>query len=375
MRSPRPAEFLTICLGSPCPNAPSSVTATVPQTMPKTVRSVRSFWLRMSLTICRSASLKLSISSLALSPPCHPERSEGSRFRPRRSRSFVASLLRMTGLSADLLGRPFYDFRALLKTREDFRVHAVGDAELDLDSLGPPLRIGSRNLDEGLLAAVLEGHDALGHDHDVFLFADDDVGVGGVPGAQDDRARLLELDLDVEERRSFLLLRLGRDPRDAACYHIGRERSDLDPGGQAHAEFSDVDLVHGPLEDQVAHVGDRGELRARLVGGQGCYGIAGIHGSGEHRPGGRRADDGLHGDASPGDPPPARQLAALFGPGDRDLRELEGLPPRVHVRLWKETLANELLRTSEVGLRPLVGRPGGGGRAGARRHTPRRRGA
>jgi hypothetical protein len=30
--------------------------------MPKTVSIVRSFWLRMSLTICRSASLKLSMS-------------------------------------------------------------------------------------------------------------------------------------------------------------------------------------------------------------------------------------------------------------------------------------------------------------------------
>src|SRR6185295_18115371 len=53
--------------------------------------------------------------------------------------------------------------------------------------------------------------------------------------------------------------------------------------------------------------------------------------------------------------PPPRQLAALFGPGDRDLGELERLPPRVEVGPGKEALADELLRPREVRLRPFVG--------------------
>ena len=46
--------------------------------------------------------------------------------------------------------------------------------------------------------------------------------------------------------------------------------------GSPIASLPDVDLVDGPLEDEVAHVGDRRELRARLVRGQGHDGLAGV---------------------------------------------------------------------------------------------------
>ena len=61
MRSPSPAEFLIICFFRPVPNARSSVTATVPQTMPKTVRNVRSFWLRTSRRSWRNTSFNVAI--------------------------------------------------------------------------------------------------------------------------------------------------------------------------------------------------------------------------------------------------------------------------------------------------------------------------
>src|SRR5436309_14466151 len=90
IRSPSPAEFLTICLWSPCPKAPSSVTATVPQTIPKIVSDVRSFWLRMSRSIWRRVSLKLNMGSCQL----------------------------LAGPLRDLLGRPLDDFRALRQARD-----------------------------------------------------------------------------------------------------------------------------------------------------------------------------------------------------------------------------------------------------------------
>ncbi len=53
MFSPRPAELTRICLWNPSPNASSRLIAAVPQTMPKAVRKVRSFWLARSRQSCR----------------------------------------------------------------------------------------------------------------------------------------------------------------------------------------------------------------------------------------------------------------------------------------------------------------------------------
>src|SRR6266545_5938611 len=105
----------------------------------------------------------------------------------------------------DLLGRSLDHFGALLESRDDLRVHPVGDAELDLGLLRLLFGFASGELDEGLLAAVLEGHDPLGHDQDILLFADDQVRVGGIAGAQDDAARPVASDLAVETRCALLL--------------------------------------------------------------------------------------------------------------------------------------------------------------------------
>src|SRR5262249_38024857 len=155
---PRPAAFLTICFWSPWPKAPSSVTATVPQTIPKIVSEVRSFWLRMSRSICRTAPVGRGV------------RFEGG----------VVRVIRIPRGSGNLLGRPFHDLGALLEAVQDLDVHAVGNAELDRGFLR--LFLGGRagQLDGGLLAAVLEEDDALGQHEDVFLLADDEIGVGGV---------------------------------------------------------------------------------------------------------------------------------------------------------------------------------------------------
>src|SRR5215471_4640661 len=217
MRSPRPAVFLTICFWSPWPKAPSSVTATVPQMMPKIVRNVRSFWLRTSRSICRRASLKVNIARASSRP------------------------------SADLLRRPLDHLRALGQSRHHLGVHAVGDADLDLDLFGLGLRRRRRDLDERLLAAVFECDHALGNCQDVFLLPDDDVGVGGIAGPQDDLASRIELDFDVEERGAVLLLGLRCDARDLSGHDVGGKRADLDAGGQADAELAYVDLVDGSL--------------------------------------------------------------------------------------------------------------------------------
>ncbi len=126
MRSPSPAEFLTICLWSPWPKATSSVTATVPQTIPKTVSNVRSFWLRMSRNNWRSASFN------SASDACQS----------------TADVIFFGGRSTTLA--PF--FRP--ETTSAFSPSEI--PRLDFDLLRLVLGLRGRQLDEGLLAAVLE---------------------------------------------------------------------------------------------------------------------------------------------------------------------------------------------------------------------------
>src|SRR5205085_1635789 len=103
IRSPRPAVALIMCFFRPFPNARRSETATVPQTMPKIVRNVRSFWLRRSRASCRNASLSVVIEA--------------------------AAALR------DFLRRTLDELLAGLEPGEDLDVQAVRDAELHLDLL------------------------------------------------------------------------------------------------------------------------------------------------------------------------------------------------------------------------------------------------
>src|ERR1051325_251876 len=324
MRSPSPAVFLTSCLCSPVPKASIKLIATVPHTIPKTVRKVRNFSLRMSRTSCRRTSFRL------------------------------ICMIRPLG---DLLRRALHDLVALLQTGEDLDVHAVGDAGLDHDLFRRRLRIGAGDFDRGLLPAVLEGDEPLRDGDDVLFLPDDDVGVRGVAGAQGDLLARIELDLDVEERGAVFLLRLRGDARDASGDDVGRQGADFDPRHHPDAQLADVDLVDGALENEVAHVGDGGHLGAGLIRGQRHDGIAGVHDTGEDRAGGRRADDRLG--AGDGQPPFAREVAVLLGLGQGHSGELEGLALLIEVGLRQHAGGGELLGALVIDFRSLVRRRGG----------------
>ncbi len=132
------------------------------------------------------------------------------------------------------------------------------------------------HLDKGLL--VFEEHQPLGDQHDVVLLADHDIGVGRVAGPQGHLLIRIELDLDIEEGRALALLGLRRDPRQAPGDDVVGQGADLDPARHTDRDLADVDLVDRALEDQIAHVGDGGELGARLVGGQRHHRVTDVDG-------------------------------------------------------------------------------------------------
>src|SRR5262249_28359017 len=131
--SPRPELFRIICRWSPFPKARSRLTETVPQTMPKTVSVVRSFWLRLSRQIWRNAS---------------------------RTESIVSAPGRLVHRGRQLLRRPLEHLRSLGEPIGDLDVQPVRDAELDRRLHRRRLLGRARDVDERLLAAVLENHDA-----------------------------------------------------------------------------------------------------------------------------------------------------------------------------------------------------------------------
>src|SRR6266852_1294554 len=276
MRSPRPAVDFTSCLCRPVPKASMRLIATVPHTIPKTVRNVRSFSLFTSRMSCLKTSLRVTIDL------------------------------------GDFFWRPLDDAIAFLQAGHDLHAQAVRNAGFDLDFLARCFWIAAGQLNGRFLSTILESHQALRNHEHVLLLADDHVGVCGVAGAECDLVGRVELDFDVEQRRTLLLLRLRRDARDAAGDDIGGQRADLDPRCHSDRELADVDLVDGPLEDEIAHVGDRGHLRTRLIGRQRNDRIAGVDRAGEDRSGGRCANDRLR----PGERQPsfAREIAILLRP-------------------------------------------------------------
>src|SRR5262245_53558823 len=191
--SPIPELLTIICRCRPLPNAPRRLTETVPQTMPNIVRNVRSFWLRRSVHIWRRASRRESMSGAPDLVDC----------------------------GRQLLGRPLEDLRSEREALGDLDVQPVGDPELDGGLLGGLLGLGRGQLDERLLAAVLEDDDSLRDCQHVLLLANDQVRVGRVAGAQRYLRAGIELDLDVEERGAFLLLGLRRDARDLPGHDVG----------------------------------------------------------------------------------------------------------------------------------------------------------
>src|SRR5437763_8316849 len=137
MRSPRPAVALMSCLCSPVPKASIRLIATVPQTMPKIVRKVRSF----SALRSRASCLKTSLMDLG-----------------------------------DFFRRPFDQLLSLRQSRHDLDIQSVRDAGLDVDFLRR-FRIGSWNFHRRCLATVGVRDETLRNHQDVFLLTDDDVRV------------------------------------------------------------------------------------------------------------------------------------------------------------------------------------------------------
>src|SRR5437764_6811162 len=140
-----------MCLCSPVPNASISEIATVPHTMPNTVRNVRSFSARKSRRSWRKTSFSVMVIALR-----------------------------------DFFRRTLDQAIAFLHAIEDLDVESVADSGLDLDFLRLRFRIGLRHFDARLLAAVFVGDESLRNRQDVFLLADDHVGVRRVAGAQRD---------------------------------------------------------------------------------------------------------------------------------------------------------------------------------------------
>ena len=95
--------------------------------------------------------------------------------------------------------------------------------------------------------------------------------------------------------------------------------------GKPDGQLAHVDLVHGPLEDEVLHLGDRRQIRPGLVGRQRDDRIAGIREALEQRSRRRRADDRLHAGAAALDAALLEQLQVVLGLGERDPGLLEGL--------------------------------------------------
>src|SRR5438874_11014809 len=206
IRSPRPWNRFRVCRSRPTPNASSTTTATVPQATPSTVREVRSFCARRSAKNSRHT-------------------------------------------SADLARGRLDDRVACLQALEYFDVDGVGESGLDAPLLG-------------LAGAGADGHEArvvavrdepLGNVEHAVAARDDHLRIGRVAGAQRGPCHLGEDDLDREDRRLLLLVRLEPDFLEPALDRGGGKGADLDRHRHALFEPAHVDLVHGATKDQVPH--------------------------------------------------------------------------------------------------------------------------
>ena len=165
-----------IRLCRPSPNATSSATDTVPQVMPKKVRSVRIFWWRS------------------------PAASAGGRKR------FMASPVLHDVVAADRYSI-FFGGRSTttsfcLSPSRHLDVHAVGEPDLDLLlDRRRPLASGPGTSTHALPSAKVTS--ALGQHQHVVLLAHRDLGVRRVARAQRHVLAGQQLDLDVEQRGAF----------------------------------------------------------------------------------------------------------------------------------------------------------------------------
>src|SRR6266571_144972 len=227
IRSPSPWKRFRVCRSRPTPNASSTTTATVPQAIPRTVREVRSFCAR------RSA---------------------------RKSRH----------TSGDLARRRLHQRIRHLKALQYLDVDGVGETGLD------------RAL-RGLAGAGAEGHEArvvavgdepLRDVQHAVAAGDDHLGIGRVARAERRPCHLGQDDLDREDGRLLLLMRLEPDLLEPALHAGVGEAGELDRHRHALLEPTHVDLVHGSPEDQIPHRRHTHQHRARLVRRERHHGIA-----------------------------------------------------------------------------------------------------
>src|SRR5216684_841057 len=207
--------------------ASSTTTATVPQAIPMTVREVRSFCAR------RSA---------------------------RNSRH----------TSGDLARRPLHERVRHLQTLQHFDVDGIRQAGLDAALLG--LAGAGAHGDEARVVAL--GDEPLRDVQHAVAAGDDHLRIGRVARAQRGPLHFGQRDLDREDRRLLLLVRLEPDLLESALHAGARERADLDGHRHALLEPAHVDLVHRAPKDQVPHRGPPHQHGARLVRGERHHRIA-----------------------------------------------------------------------------------------------------
>src|SRR5205823_15023899 len=206
IRSPSPWKRFRVCRSRPTPNASSTTTATVPQAIPSTVREVRSFCARRSAKNSRHT-------------------------------------------SADLSRGRLDDRVACLQALQYFDVDGVGETGLDAPLLG----LAGAGADGYEARVVAVRDEPLGDVEHAVAARDDHLRIGRGAGAQSGPCHLGEDDLDREDRRLLLLVRLEPDFLEPAFDGAGGKGADLDRHRHALFEPAHVDLVHGAPKDQVPH--------------------------------------------------------------------------------------------------------------------------
>src|SRR5947209_10848609 len=116
MRSPRPAVDLMSCLCSPVPKASIRLIATVPQTIPKIVRKVRSFAALRSRASCLRTSFMIV----------------GCRVSSVVVRAFFLRLPTPDSRLRNLLRRTLHELLPLRQTRDHYDIQAVRDPSFDV---------------------------------------------------------------------------------------------------------------------------------------------------------------------------------------------------------------------------------------------------
>ena len=168
------------------------------------------------------------------------------------------------------------------------------------------------------------------------------LAVAEKPARRGRPGRLVDGDLDVEERGVPLLFGLGEDADDLAGELGVGQGADLDLGVHPGHDLADVDLVHGALEEEARHVGQRAELGPRLVVGQRHDGVALEDTLGQDDAGVRGPDDGIDVPVGHLDPTLLQELETLGGDLVSEVRFPEGALRGGHLGFGDERSLEEL---------------------------------